>query len=407
MADELKINVSVPGAKDAAQDLKGVAAAEGEVTGAAKAQGDAHGENAAGAEKDSLATEALRMRKRSLLMELAALNPELGAAGRLISELSTAESGSAMGAAILTAGVVAAAAAIEYLISKQEELTKKADKAGASLKKEADQFVEWGDAIDAARQKAAGTGQKVSSTPTPEIERAAFGIQKDLGITDEQRKRLGVIMGMGDLTHDQQVAAAKAIVAQNGLPEDPMAAYQTIKMGGGGRDADRLFNEDVARNPAAYAARKVAAAGHAVGGSERAMTQKDIEDIEDSISARENARGITHDRKDINSFILQIAQGIVSETATANFEHDYPEAMNIPVGYRTANAANAARFAEAMNIPVGYRGILPDETVGPNSSEVHNSRPLQVIVHGDVINGTSFKNSDARRAGVPQPQVQQ
>jgi len=41
MADDLKINVSVPGAKEAAKDLQGVAAAEGQVAGAAQAAGPA------------------------------------------------------------------------------------------------------------------------------------------------------------------------------------------------------------------------------------------------------------------------------------------------------------------------------------------------------------------------------
>jgi len=158
MPEDLKINVSVPGAKQAAADLHAVAGGEQAVGAAAGAGAAGVGKSTDAKVKAGEASHEFSMRNRTLLLQLSQLGPEFGIAANAINAFMTrtTSAGIALGFIGTAIGVVT------YVMSKynetQAEAKRKAEEVAAALRVQYDAYLKIVEATERAARGRGGAG---------------------------------------------------------------------------------------------------------------------------------------------------------------------------------------------------------------------------------------------------------
>ena len=223
MADELRIGVSAPGAKETEQQLKKVAGAEKAVGGAAGDAGRGVGK-AAGAKRDAAqATRELDDRNRTLAERFRALGPEAALVGDAIDALTLKEGKAAAAVGVLGVAILGATMIYQQYAKSQAKQAEEAKRLIELLKEQRQGYLEIAEAIEEVNRAASARG---APAPAPAaIVRQVAGVAPYLGTK-----------GIGE--------AAEAVAAAGGAPDDQtVAAFADwLQMGG----ADRIDASDPA-----------------------------------------------------------------------------------------------------------------------------------------------------------------
>ncbi|MFB3893218.1 MAG: hypothetical protein ACE15C_14475 [Phycisphaerae bacterium] len=219
MADELKIPVTVPGAQQAAQQLKEVAAAEKAVAGAAAESAPGHKAVADAKREASEAAEELTMRDRSLLREIAGLHPVAGAAAEVFNTLNTKTTGLGIAMGLTGAAIGLATLAISEMTKAQEKQKAVMEDQLNTLRSAYDSYLK----LSAAIAEKSRPGADVNAATRQAVE---IGLAEQL--SPEGVKAAGEIIAAGG----DMAVALPGLKARYGAKTPELARqYQTEVMG--------------------------------------------------------------------------------------------------------------------------------------------------------------------------------
>jgi hypothetical protein len=389
MADEIKLPVSAPGAKEAAADLKAVAGATGQVAQATQAAAPAT-QAAAPATQAAAAADTRRAsaskaageaaksqneQNRTLVESLRRLGPEASMAADIIQSLALKH-----GTAAISIGLVGAAIGIgielfQRYAESQAKAKEQADAATRALAGQAEAYAKLAEEMDKARRS--GAVENVTAT------RLALDIGGQLGLSRQQTEDL-----------------AKRIVSRELSPEAALAA------------GERMARQSPGDSPEAQRARAVGRAELAAGVSEQGQAV----DILASVTKREAIR------RGIDPSALK-----VSDTARWLTERAATMGKGGADGERAANEL-AAFFSEYPELGGyvrdergGERGITvsasgqvlntgwsssPNQTgtqVSLNAVAEYLAKQGMIVQGGNHYHGTVYQGQTVDSAGVVSP----
>lgn len=204
MPEDLKINVGVGGAAEAAAALKAVAGAE-------KAVGQAAGEGATGL-KDATkaktdageAADELRMRHMTLLRQMAMLSPECAIMARALNDVMGMSTGTGLALSLLGVAIGAVAVVINRASAAEVELKKRAEEVSSALTQQRDAYLTLQEAAEKTY-----LAQERHGRPRTAIKAQGFN-------------RLNADIGAGEV--DVLAATEAAVAGGTGLTTDQAAS---------------------------------------------------------------------------------------------------------------------------------------------------------------------------------------
>jgi cell division protein ZapA (FtsZ GTPase activity inhibitor) len=206
MAKDVRINVSAEGADEAAQDLRDVASAEGQVGQAADgATGKVKG-SAEAKKKAADSTAELDDRNRTLAERFRALGPEAALVGDAIDSLTLKQGLAASAVGVLGVAVLGATMAYQRWKEKQAETKAEMQEMEQELRQQTDAFVQMAAAVEKAQQAASRYEDITAEAGLVSVRRSLGVAAGTRGVGAEAAERAAIPLGFEEGISDEQLA---------------------------------------------------------------------------------------------------------------------------------------------------------------------------------------------------------
>jgi hypothetical protein len=381
VADELRINVGVGGAKEAEAALKGVAGAEQGIGAAAQTGAAGIARTAAAKKAAGEAAHELTMRDQSLLRQVAMISPEFAIAADVINQFATKTTQAGLALGLIGAGIAAVTVVISRYNESQAEQKRKAEELIAVLRQQYEEHLK----IEAAQDRMARGRGGAGAAAMAGLQKRLYGLAPE-GVGPGDIKRAGELIAKGGrgVTDEEAIG----LMLQIGLGKEPEKGTDRAKARRmlGGQDLGALRAEmatvpgEVRRQLAAET-QIAGAAFRPEAGAEQALAMK---------AQAESAAGV---------------QGYSVEERKKHLAYAFDraragEAWAIEI-IRTQIAQNPELAGLKMRPMTGWESVRAGVWGGSRVATPNEpGTPISVIVQGDVNQGAVvYKGQDSDPAG--------
>lgn len=231
MAEELKVNVSVPGAKASAEDLMGVFDAEVKVGQGAAAAAAPAAKHADSLKKNSEVVGELRIRNANLLNSIRQLGPEFAIAAEVVNILATRATAAGAALALLGTAVGLVKMGMDAYSKGQEQQRKDAEAVMNSLAGQRAKYLDLAEAIEKARlAEEKRTRKPIDQTPA-QVQARALAAAKAAGAGGEVYDEVSLAMTGAEMTPQEDALFTMWIMGGNGRGLAPDAQVRVFRAG--------------------------------------------------------------------------------------------------------------------------------------------------------------------------------